>query len=92
MFPNGHGNKTSPAPPPQKKPCSTFARDGFSTHTVDCGCCWGHSIDRSVSVSASPAGCEMEAGAARRPGVTRRCSRSGQLAPGTETVGKCLLN
>lgn len=35
---------------------------------------------------------EMGAGAVRRPGVTRRCIRGGQLAPGTETVGKCLLN
>lgn len=32
------------------------------------------------------------AGAALRPRVTRCCSRSGQLAPGTEMVGKCLLN
>lgn len=31
-------------------------------------------------------------GVALRPRVTRRRSRSGQLTPGTETVGKCLLN
>lgn len=30
--------------------------------------------------------------AALRPCVTRPCSRSGQLEPGTETISKCLLN
>lgn len=47
-----------------------------------------------VSVSASSVGCEMgrEGWRALRPRVTRRSSRSGHLAPGTETVGKCLLN